>query len=125
MDDRHPVAGGPSRLRGRSTEIAALEGTIAAVREGESRTLVVRGEAGVGKTALLEYVVETGSDLRVMRATGVQSEMELAYAALHQLCAPVSERLVGLPAPQREALEIVFGLSSGPPPDRFLVGLAT
>jgi DNA-binding CsgD family transcriptional regulator len=124
MDDRHPVVGQPSGLRGRSAEIAVLEGMIAAAREGESRTLVVRGEAGVGKTALLEYVVEAGSDLRVMRATGVQSEMELAYAALHQLCAPVLDRLAGLPVPQREALEIVFGLSSGPPPDRFLVGLA-
>src|SRR3954447_12246344 len=120
----HPAHGGPGTLRGRRAESAVLDGMIAAVRDGESRTLVVRGEAGVGKTALLEYVVEAGPDLRVMRATGVQSEMELAYAALHQLCAPVIDRLVGLPAPQREALEIVFGLSAGPGPDRFLVGLA-
>jgi DNA-binding CsgD family transcriptional regulator len=113
-----------STLRGRSEETAVLDGLIAAVRAGESRTLVVRGEAGIGKTALLDYVIEAGSDLRVMRATGVQSEMELAYAAVHQLCTPILDRLVGLPGPQRDALEIVFGLSSGPAPDRFLVGLA-
>ena len=85
---------------------------------------MVRGEAGVGKTALLEYLVDAASDLHVVRATGVESEMELAYAGLHQLCAPLLDRLGRLPEPQHEALRIVFGLSSGSAPDQFLVGLA-
>ena len=85
---------------------------------------MVRGEAGVGKTALLEYLVDAASDLHVVRATGVESEMELAYAGLHQLCAPLLDRLGRLPEPQHEALRIVFGLSSGNAPDQFLVGLA-
>ena len=85
--------------------------------------MVLRGEAGIGKTALLEYLVESASDLTVLRAVGVESEMELAYASLHQLCTPVLDRLERLPAPQRDALLTVFGLSAGPVPDRFLVGL--
>ena len=123
MSDR-PGRGGLATLRGRRTESAVLDGMIAAVRQGESRSLVLRGEAGIGKTALLEYLVESASDLTVVRAVGVESEMELAFAGLHQLCAPLLDRLERLPAPQREALEIVFGLSAGPAPDRFLVGLA-
>jgi DNA-binding CsgD family transcriptional regulator/tetratricopeptide (TPR) repeat protein len=87
--------------------------------------LVVRGEPGVGKTALLEYLAEQASGCRVARAAGVESEMELAYAGVHQLCAPMLARLQRLPGPQREALGTAFGLSSGPAPDRFLVGLAT
>src|SRR4029079_12417257 len=83
-----------------------------------------RGEPGVGKTALLQFALDSGSDLRVARAVGVESEMELAYAALHQLCAPMLDRLEGLPAPQRDALRTVFGLTAGGAPDRFLVGLA-
>jgi DNA-binding CsgD family transcriptional regulator len=86
--------------------------------------LVLRGEAGVGKTALLDYAIGSASDMRVVRASGVESEMELAFAALHQLCAPLRDRLEGLPAPQRHALEITFGLSEGLAPDRFFVGLA-
>jgi DNA-binding CsgD family transcriptional regulator len=86
--------------------------------------LLLRGEAGIGKTALLEYLVESASDVKVARAVGGESEMELAYASLHQLCASLLERVGKLPAPQRQALEVVFGLSAGPPPDRFLVGLA-
>ena len=86
--------------------------------------MVVRGEAGIGKSALLDYVVEAASDLTVMRAAGVESEMELAFAGLQQLCAPMLDLLERLPVPQREALEVVFGLSQGSPPDRFLVGLA-
>ena len=86
--------------------------------------LVLMGEAGVGKTALLEYAVGSAADMLVTRASGVESEMELAFAALHQLCAPLLDRLEELPAPQRQALEITFGLSDGPSPDRFLVGLA-
>jgi DNA-binding CsgD family transcriptional regulator len=85
--------------------------------------LVVRGEAGIGKTALLEYLHESASDLTVLRAEGVESEMELAYASVQQLCAPLLESLERLAAPQRQALEIVFGLSAGAAPDRFLVGL--
>ena len=86
--------------------------------------LVVRGEAGIGKSALLAYLVGAASDLTVVRAVGVESEMELAFASLHQLCAPMLDRLERLPAPQREALKIVFGLAQGSAPDRFLVGLA-
>jgi AAA ATPase domain len=86
--------------------------------------LVVRGEAGIGKTALLEYLISSASDLTVVRAAGVESDMELAYASLHQLCVPLLDRLERLPVPQRQALGIVFGLSAGVPPDRFLVGLA-
>ena len=113
-------------LRGRSDECAALAGLIADIRRGESRSLVLRGEAGIGKTALLEYLVEAASqtDALVVRAVGVESEMELAYASLHQLCAPLLDRLGRLPGPQRQALEIVFGLTAGAAPDRFLVGLA-
>ena len=85
---------------------------------------MLRGEAGIGKTALLEYLVASASDLTVVRAVGVESEMELAYAGLHQLCGPLLGRLESLPGPQRQALEIVFGLSAGAAPDRFLVALA-
>ena len=111
-------------LLGRADECALLDDLIDDVRRGESRSLVLRGEAGIGKTALLEYLVESASDLTVARAVGVESEMELAFASLHQLCAPLLDRLERLPGPQRDALRIVFGLSAGPAPDRFLVGLA-
>ena len=113
-----------TRLTGRRPERDALDGLIEAVSAGESRALVLRGEPGVGKTALLEYVVERASGVRVLRAAGVQSEMELAFAGLHQLLAPILDRLDGLPAPQSEALRTAFGLSSGRPPDRFFLGLA-
>jgi len=111
-------------LLGRAGERAQLDGLLADVRRGQGRSLVLRGEAGIGKTALLEYLAESASDLTVVRAVGVESEMELAFASLHQLCGPMLDRLEKLPAPQREALEIVFGLSAGAAPDRFLVGLA-
>ena len=111
-------------LRGRASECALLDELVSAIRRGESRSLVLCGEAGIGKTALLEYLIASASDLTVVRAMGVQSDMELPYAALHQLCAPLLDRLEALPAPQREAMEIVFGLSTGGAPDRFLVGLA-
>jgi DNA-binding CsgD family transcriptional regulator len=101
-----------------------LDRLVGAVRAGQSRALVVHGEAGVGKTALLEYVAARASGCRVVRAAGVQSEMELAFAGLHQLCAPLLGQVGRLPVPQRDALRIAFGLSSGPPPDRFLIGLA-
>ncbi len=124
MDNRFPGPGRRTSLRGRERESALLEQLISAVRRGESRSLVLRGEAGIGKTALLEYLIESASDMTVVRAVGVESEMELAFASLHQLCAPMLDRLHKLPTPQRQALEIVFGLSAGAAPDRFLVGLA-
>ena len=86
--------------------------------------LVLRGDPGIGKTALLEYLVESAAGLRVARVAGVESEMELAFAALQQLCAPMLGKLAGLPDPQRAALGVAFGLETGPAPDRFLVGLA-
>jgi DNA-binding CsgD family transcriptional regulator/tetratricopeptide (TPR) repeat protein len=110
-------------LRGRANECAFLDGLIADIRRGESRSLVLHGEAGIGKTALLEYLIAAASDLTVMWAAGVESEMELAYSGLHHLCGTILDRLDKLPAPQRLALEIVFGLSAGAAPDRFLVAL--
>jgi DNA-binding CsgD family transcriptional regulator len=124
MSTRSPIQRRAAELRGRRREIDALDELIEAVRAGGSRALVVRGEPGVGKTALLEYVVEQASDCRVERAVGVQSEMELAFAALHQLCAPILDRLERLPTPQRDALLTAFGVSPGPAPDLFFVGLA-
>src|SRR6202049_3912321 len=111
-------------LTGRRSESDVLDRLIEAVRGGESRALVVRGEPGVGKTALLDYLVERASDCRVLRTAGVQSEMELAFATLHQLLAPTLEHLEHLPVPQRDALRTAFGVSTGPAPDRFLVALA-
>lgn len=112
-------------LVGRQSEGKALHRLLDSVREAQSRVLVVRGEAGVGKSALLEYLVETAAGCRVARAAGVESEMELAYAGLHQLCAGLLDLEERLPPPQREALATVFGLDAGPAPDPFLVGLAT
>jgi DNA-binding CsgD family transcriptional regulator len=114
---------GPGLL-GRRSESAALDRLVASVRAGPSRALVLRGEAGVGKSALLEYLVEHASGCGVARAVGVESEMELAFAGLQQLCAPFVDRLERLPGPQREALGTAFGLRDGGAPDRFLVGLA-
>ena len=111
-------------LLDRLPERAALSQLLDAARAGRSGVLVVRGEPGVGKTALLEYAIESAAGLRVARVAGVESEMELAFAALQQLCAPMLDRLEGLPDPQRAALGVAFGLSTGPAPDRFLVGLA-
>jgi len=113
-----------TELIGRRAECDVLGRLVAAVRAGESRALVVHGEPGVGKTALLEYLAGQASGCRVTRVAGVQSEMELAFAVVHQLCAPMLDRLERLPAPQRAALETAFGLSAGPAPDRFLIGLA-
>ena len=111
-------------LTNRRDERAALDRLLDAVRAGHSQVLVIRGDPGVGKTVLLDYLARRASGCRVMRVLGVQSEMELAFAGLHQLCTPMLDRLDGLPAPQQEALRIALGLSAGPPPDRFLVGLA-
>ncbi|WP_460655000.1 ATP-binding protein [Kribbella endophytica] len=112
------------KLFGRRSECGALDDLVAEIRAGKSRVLVVRGGAGVGKTALLEYAVQAAPELRVLRAVGVESEQELAFAALHQLCSPLLDRVSNLPSPQRAALATVFGLQPGPPPDRFMVGLA-
>ena len=111
-------------LLNRQHERAALDDLLGALRAGRGRALVVRGEAGVGKSALLEYVVGAAADMRVARAVGVESEMELAFAGLHLLCAPLLGRLESLPAPQRDALGTAFGLRKAAAPDRFLVGLA-
>jgi AAA ATPase domain len=124
--DVHDRWRGPaSGLTGRRAERGVLDGLLAAVQAGESRVLVVQGEPGVGKTALLEYLACGASRCRVLRVVGVQSEMELAFAGLHQLCSPLLDRLGVLPGPQQEALRTAFGMSAGPAPDRFLVGLAT
>jgi DNA-binding CsgD family transcriptional regulator len=111
-------------LRGRREECAVLDGLLERARAGQSGVLVLRGEAGVGKTALLEHAIESAPDLRVLRAVGVEAEMELPFAALHQLCGPLLDRLDGLPGPQRDAVATTFGLSAGLVPDRFFVGLA-
>jgi DNA-binding CsgD family transcriptional regulator len=117
-------AGAP-KLVGRRGECEALDRLIADVLAGASRVSVVRGEAGVGKSALLGYLCDRLAGWRIARAVGVESEMELAYSGLHQLCAPMLDHLDGLPLPQHNALATVFGRSTGPAPDRFLVGLAT
>ncbi|HEY2437310.1 MAG TPA: AAA family ATPase, partial [Solirubrobacteraceae bacterium] len=111
-------------LYDRRSEREVLGRLLEGVRGGQSRVLVVDGEPGVGKTALLESVIGSGSGFRVLRAVGVQSEMELAFAALQQLCGPLLGLLERLPAPQRGALVVAFGLRAGDAPDRFLVGLA-
>ena len=116
--------GRAAQLVGRRVELGVLDGFVGTVRAGGSRVLVVRGEPGVGKSVLLEYVAGRAPGCRVVRAAGVQSEMELAFAGLHQLCAPLLGRLGRLPGPQRDALLTAFGVSGGPAPDRFLVGLA-
>jgi DNA-binding CsgD family transcriptional regulator/tetratricopeptide (TPR) repeat protein len=113
-----------SRLLGRRSECEALDRLLTDALAGRSRVIIVRGEAGVGKSALLRYLSEQVAGWQVATAVGVESEMELAYSGLHQLCGPMLDRLDRLPVPQREALATVFGQSTGPPPDRFLVGLA-
>jgi DNA-binding CsgD family transcriptional regulator len=117
-------AGGPALL-GRRTECEALDQLLSDVMEGTSRVTVLRGDAGVGKSALLRYVSHRVNGWQVATAVGVESEMELAYSSLHQLCAPMLDHLDRLPPPQRLALATVFGLGTGTVPDRFLVGLAT
>jgi DNA-binding CsgD family transcriptional regulator len=111
-------------LRGRRSECETLDRLLESARAGNSQALVVRGEPGVGKTALLEYAIESAPDFRVARSVGVESEMQLAFAGLQQLCASMLDRFDHLPEPQRDALGTAFGLRAGGPPDRFLVGLA-
>ncbi|MGW1346057.1 AAA family ATPase [Kribbella sp. NPDC002412] len=120
MSTEHPRYG----LRGRHNECAVLDRLLGTVRSGHSQVLVVRGQPGVGKSALLEYLRSSASDFRVANAAGVEYEMELPYAGLHQLCAPMLHLRGRLPEPQRHAIETAFGLSAEAPPDRFAVGLA-
>lgn len=112
------------RLRGRRGECERLNRLLQGVGASRSQVLVLRGEAGVGKSALLDYLTTEASDCHVLRAAGIQSEMEFPFAGLHQLCAPILDGRQQLPAPQRDALGTAFGLSAGDTPNRFLVGLA-
>ncbi|MET9907751.1 AAA family ATPase [Streptomyces sp. NPDC006476] len=112
------------QLRGRHRECNALEELASKVEAGQSSALVLRGEAGIGKSALLDHLAGYVAGYRVARSAGAESEMELPFAGLHQLCAPFLGHVVSLPPPQQEALTTAFGVSAGPPPDRFLVGLA-
>jgi DNA-binding CsgD family transcriptional regulator len=112
-------------FRGRASERAVLDRLLEKVRDGQSAALVIHGEAGVGKSALVRYAVRQASGFRVAEIAGVESEMELAYAGLHLLCAPMLAHLDALPEPQQRAVLVAFGLSSGDAPDRFLVALAT
>jgi len=111
-------------LLGRVPERAAITGVLDAARAGHCGVLVIRGEPGIGKTALLEYAIESGAGLSIARITGVESEMQLAFAGLHQLCAPMLNRVDHLPGPQRDALGVAFGVMAGAAPNRFLVSLA-
>ena len=115
----------PPAFRGRSSECQALDRLLADARGSRSGVLVIRGEAGIGKTALMRYAADRASGFRVAQIAGVESEMELPFAGLHQLCAPLLARLDALPGPQQEALRVALGVASGAAPDRFLVGLAT
>ena len=114
----------PSRLFGRAGELEILGQLVADARSGRSAVLVVRGEPGIGKTALLRHLVGEAPGFRVIRGAGVESEMELPFAGLHQLCAPMLGRLDRLAEPQRHGLSVAFGLAPGAKPDRFLVALA-
>src|SRR3954449_6127356 len=117
------VARGPGFV-GRISERGMLDGLLARVRAGESAALVIRGEAGIGKTALLRHVARQASGFRVAELTGVEAEMELPFAGVHQLFAALPNRLDAIPAPQREALTVALGSEAGDPPERFLVDLA-
>jgi DNA-binding CsgD family transcriptional regulator len=117
-------ASGPLALWGRAGERDELDQGLGAVLDGQSVVLVIRGEAGIGKTALLQYAADHAPDFLVVRIAGVESELELPFAALHQLCAPLLSDLDSLPEPQAHALKVAFGMATGNPPDRLLVGLA-
>src|SRR5690242_6821778 len=111
-------------FRGRARERQALDGLLDRVRGGESAVLVIRGEAGIGKTALMRYCARQASGCRLVQVAGVESEMELPFAALHQLCGPLLGGLDALPEPQQRALRVAFGLAAGTAADLFMVGLA-
>src|SRR5829696_7806032 len=119
------VAQRPPAFRGRSSERQALDRLLERARQGHSGVLVIRGEAGMGKTALMRHAAVEASAFRVVQVSGVESEMELPFAALHQLCSPLLDRLDALPEPQQDALRVALGVVSAAAPDRFLVGLAT
>src|SRR5690349_11843539 len=111
-------------FRGRAGERQALDGMLDGVRGGQSGVLVLRGEAGIGKTALMQYCARQASGCRLVQIAGVESEMELPFASLHQLCGPMLGGLATLPEPQEHALRVAFGLTHGTAPDRLKVGLA-
>src|SRR5262245_5564759 len=111
-------------LRGRSSESERLDRLVDDARGGRSGVLVIRGEPGVGKSSLMRHAADHATGFRVEQVCGIEAEGELPFAGLHQLCAPVIDRIDALPAPQREAMRVGLGLASGAPPDRFLVGLA-
>src|ERR1700747_931820 len=119
-----PLLGSRRALLGREREREALDGLLDGVRAARGGVLVIHGDAGVGKTALLEYAVEAGRGFRVARTTGVEAEMELPFAAVQQLCSGFVGLMEHLPEPQHDALGVTFGLSAGTAPSRFLVGLA-
>src|SRR5450631_4415360 len=112
----------PGEMVGRSDDCRELDDLVEAVRGGLSRSLVIVGEPGIGRTCLLEYAAQA-TGVRTMSIAGVESELRLGFAALHRLLVPFVDRIGWLPAPQRDALGSAFGLATGPPPDRFLVGL--
>jgi len=117
------VSSGWPGLRGRRSECESLTTLLSDARTGQSQVIVLCGDAGIGKTALLQFLLDNADGYGVSRTAGVESEMELAFASLHQLCIPFLDRLDRLPLPQRTALDTTFGLASGAPPDRFVVGL--
>src|SRR5262245_46887789 len=119
-----PVRRAKTALVGRETECARLDELLAEARGGHSAVLVIRGDPGIGKSALLEYAADRASDCRVLHAIGAEWEMELPYAGLHQLCAGLLDAHEELPAPQRDAIATAFHLAAGAQPDRFLLGLA-
>jgi hypothetical protein len=119
-----PTSGPGPELTGRDAQRRELDDLIDRVCAGQSEALVVVGEPGIGKTALLDYVAGHARGCHVVRAVGVQSELELTFAGVHQLCAPMLDHLDAVPAPQRAALRTALGISTGPVPDQFLVGLA-
>src|SRR3954451_9166647 len=123
MDTLSP-SGGDGRLLGRDAENEMFDELLTSARSGTSGVIVLRGGPGVGKSAVLQHAVGRAKDMRIIRALGVESEMELTFAAVHQVCAPLLGLLPKLPAPQSEALATAFGARIGPPPDRFLVGLS-
>ena len=111
-------------LVGRTRERRTLDRSLDDVRHGESAVLVIRGEAGIGKTALIHYCARRATDCRVLQIAGVELELEMPFAALHQLCTPILGDVAALPDPQQRALRVAVGLADGDPPDRFVVGLA-
>jgi hypothetical protein len=123
MVESRTVRGPSARLHGRDPECASLDALLADVRGGHSSVLLLRGEPGIGKSALLQYLVERGSGLTLLRCAGVQSQMELAFSGLYELCSPILDGLDSLPTPQSDALGIALGLTAGESPDKFLVAL--